>query len=94
MYVVSLGFQERAHNSPLFCPTDFSTVFAQSNSMIPFSGINGPDGHFLKKRFYLFLERGEEKEKETDRDISVWLPLLCPLLETWPATQACALAGN
>ena len=26
--------------------------------------------------------------------MNVWLPLTCPLLETWPATQACALSGN
>ena len=24
----------------------------------------------------------------------MWLLLTCPLLETWPATQACALTGN
>ena len=24
----------------------------------------------------------------------MWLPLACPLLETWPKTQACALTGN
>ena len=24
----------------------------------------------------------------------MWLPLTCPLLGTWPATQACALTGN
>ena len=23
-----------------------------------------------------------------------WLPLTCPQLGTWPATQACALTGN
>ena len=44
--------------------------------------------------FYLFLERGEGKEKERERNISVWLPLECPRLRTWPATQACALTGN
>ena len=27
-------------------------------------------------------------------NINVWLPLTCPLLGTWPATQACALTGN
>ena len=43
---------------------------------------------------YLFLERGEGKEKEGERNIYVWLPLMCPLLGTWPATQACALTGN
>ena len=45
------------------------------------------------KRFYLFLERGE-KEKERERNISVWLPLTCPLVGTWPATQACSQVGN
>ena len=45
-------------------------------------------------RFYLFLERGEEKEKERERNINVWLSLACAPLMKWPATQACALAGN
>ena len=39
---------------------------------------------------YLFLERGEERET----NINVCLPLMRPLLGTWPATQACALTGN
>ena len=43
---------------------------------------------------YLFLERGEGKEKEKERNIGVWLPLAHPLLGTWTATQACALIGN
>ena len=39
--------------------------------------------YFLKvesflKRFYLFLERGEGREKERERNINVWLPLMCP----------------
>ena len=46
---------------------------------------------FLKDFIYLFLERGEGWEKERERNITVWLPLQCPLLGTWPATQACAL---
>ena len=33
-------------------------------------------------------------EKERERNISIWLPLTCPLLGTWPATQTCALTGN
>ena len=49
---------------------------------------------FLKILFYLFLDRGEGSEKERERSINVWLPLMCPLLGTWPATQACALTGN
>ena len=50
---------------------------------------------FFKKDFtYLFLERREGREKERERNINVWLPLICSLLRTWPATQACALTGN
>ena len=30
------------------------------------------------KKNYLFLERGEGREKERGRNISVWLPLTCP----------------
>ena len=46
----------------------------------------------LKKYFiYLFLDRREGWEKERERNINVWLPFRCSLLDTWPATQACAL---
>ena len=43
---------------------------------------------------YLFLDRGEGREKEGEKNINVWLPLECPLLGTWPSTQACAPTGN
>ena len=43
---------------------------------------------------YLFLERGERREKERERNIKVWLLVTCPLLRTWLATQACSLTGN
>ena len=43
---------------------------------------------------YLFLERGEQREKEREGNINVWLPLTCPVLGTWPTTQACVLTGN
>ena len=33
----------------------------------------------FKKIFYLFLERGERREKERKKNISVWVPLTCPL---------------
>ena len=33
-------------------------------------------------------------EKERERNINVWLPLLCPQLRACRATQACALTGN
>ena len=44
--------------------------------------------------YYLFLDRGEGREKERERNSNVWLPLTCPKLGIWPATQACALTGN
>ena len=50
--------------------------------------------YFLKDFIYLFLDRGERKEKERERNINVWLPIMHPLLWTWPATQACALTGK
>ena len=50
--------------------------------------------YFLKDFIYLFLERGEGRENERERNISVWLPLMWPPLGTWPTTQACALTGN
>ena len=75
---------------------------AQWHSALRYNLVSAPIAHlrylhillfFL--RFYLFtFERGEEREKERERNISVWLPLMCSLLGTWPTTQACALTGN
>ena len=45
---------------------------------------------FIFLKIYLFLDRGEGWE----RNINVWVPLECPLMGTWHATQACALTGN
>ena len=37
---------------------------------------------------YVLLERGEGgRKKERERNINVWLPLVHPLLGTWPAIQ-------
>ena len=49
---------------------------------------------FKKDLICLFLEARDGREKERERNINVWLPLTCPLLGTWPATQPCALTGN
>ena len=53
---------------------------------------------FFKKIFlqtlFIYFQRGEGKERERKRNISVWLPLMYPHLGTWPATQASALTGN
>ena len=32
---------------------------------------------FFKDFIYLFLEKGERKEKERERNINVWTPLVC-----------------
>ena len=44
--------------------------------------------YFFPKYFiyYFFLERGVGNEKKRERNINVWLPLLRPLLGTWPTT--------
>ena len=50
----------------------------------------------LKKFIYLFLERGEEREREGEKHqcaVASCVPPPPPL-GTWPATQACALTGN
>ena len=48
---------------------------------------------FLQKILFIFRERGR-REKERERKVNVWLLFTCPLLETWPAAQACALTGS
>ena len=50
--------------------------------------------YFLKDFMYLFLEKGEGREKERERNISVWLPLTRSKLGTGYATQAHVLTGN
>ena len=50
--------------------------------------------YFFKDLIYLFLERGEGREKEREKNVNVWLPLTSPQLGTWPTTEACALTGN
>ena len=41
---------------------------------------------FLKSFIYLFLERGEGREKDRERNINVWLPITWPPLGTRTAT--------
>ena len=45
-------------------------------------------------RFYLFTFRQMKGGRKRERNIIVWLSLMCSLLGTWPTTQACALTGN
>ena len=49
---------------------------------------------FFKDFIYLFLETGERREKEKERNVNVWLPLTCHPFGTGPATQVCAFTGN
>ena len=49
---------------------------------------------FFFKDFILFLDRGEGREEERERNIDVWLLLVHPIPGTWPTTQACAQTGN
>ena len=49
---------------------------------------------FFKILFIYFLDRGEGREKERERNINVWLPLERPLMRTWLATQTYAPTGN
>ena len=63
---------------------------------IVFQNCCGPETPFtfiLKESVYVFLERGEGREKERERNIS-WLPLAHPQPGTWAATQARALTRN
>ena len=52
------------------------------------------DNRFFLKTLFIYFERGEGREKEWERNISVWLLLARPLQGTWPTIQACALTGN
>ena len=77
--------------------TKFSEKLCRTND--PVSSMNTMqwvqrNEYNAKDFIYSFLERGEEKGKERKRNINVWLPLMCPVLRTWPAAQACALTGN
>ena len=47
---------------------------------------------FLIFYFFMFGERRREDERE--RNINAWLPLIRPLVGTWPTTPACALTGK
>ena len=44
--------------------------------------------YFFKKILFIFLDRGEGREKERERNINVWLPLTHPTTwGTWPTTR-------
>ena len=47
-----------------------------------------------KKILFIYFKRHAGRGKERERNINVLLPLVHPLLGTWPATQACTLIVN
>ena len=75
-------------------PKDIPWTIYSYILLIKRTGANSIYNNFLKDFIYLFLERGERREKEGERNINVWLPLTCPLLGIWLTTQAHALTGT
>ena len=81
---------------PLYSP--FSSYVAEAKALRGFR--TGPEHivigvwasdparfiYIFKDFIYLFLDRGEGREKERETNINVWLPLMCPTLGN--------LAGN
>ena len=90
LYVINgltLGIDIHIYSLPM--QTSWNTVLLSQHSEQ-----NAISCLFLFLRFYLFLDRREGREKESERNVIVWLPLTHPILKTWPTTQARALTGN
>ena len=54
-------------------------------------------GYFIYlffKILLIFVQTEGKGRRKRRRDISVWLPLICPQLGTLPIVQACAVTGN
>ena len=49
---------------------------------------------FFFKILFVCILRQRRREKGRERNINVWLPLVRPVLGTWPATQANTQTGN
>ena len=49
---------------------------------------------FFFKILFIYFQREEKGERKRERNISVGLSLMHPLLGSWPGTQTCALTGN
>ena len=70
-----------------------SGLLALGGAICPYAFVPKVFSHrsFFLSFIYLFLDSGEGRQKERERNSNVWLPLTCPLLGSWPAAQACAL---
>ena len=88
--VVSPSYSLRMHKDFLMCvlaPKNFRLHYGYEIRMHRILNI------FLKILF-IYIQREGKRERKKERNTSVWLPLTCTLLGTWPKTQACALTGN
>ena len=54
-------------------------TYRQNFSPVPLCSLCIPTLFFNSDFTYLFLERGEGREEERERNINVWLPLTHPL---------------
>ena len=82
------------HEGPSIFPKSMSLSHSLRSCIIVTLSVTCNWWQVFFKRCYLFLDRREGREKERKRNINLWLPLMSPLLGTWPATQACTLTGN
>ena len=48
----------------------------------------------LFKKYFIYLFPDKGREKKWQGNITVWLPLMCPQLGFWSATQVGALTGD
>ena len=87
-----LPFSSQTENPPILTPHPLGPcpfqVLAQLLLILYISS------QILLDFIYLFSEKGTGREKERERNINVWLPLVHLQLRTCPAAQACALTGN
>ena len=75
--------KEKANMAKLYRLWDYTRA---NSTIVVFS--------FLKKILFIYFQREVKGGRERGRHINVGLPLMCPQLGTWPATQACALTGS
>ena len=67
----------------------------QSTEAVQTKKLQNNEYFFPKDLIYLLLEGGKSgTETPMCKRYTNWLPLARPQLETWPATQVCALTGN
>ena len=82
---------QQTRASPCRClPPEASAFQRWSPEVVP----RGLFPNFFLKILFIYFWREGIRGRKRERNINVWLPLTCPSLGTWPATQACAPTGN